>query len=190
MARCREGLGRLQNTRHIAGMAQHHQRRARADGHGYRPRRQQPAGIRLQHPHPNLPRIVHGHQRAHHRVMLSVGNQHLIALMQKAPQGHVQRIGAVQAENHPFGLPDAQICRRLFPAAFHDPLPGDGTRMAAPARIARDFLHHPRHRLNHLRGLGKAGGRVIQINHGRSFLARSHPGPALSIYYMRKEVGA
>ena len=92
------GLGRVQQQRHalgmagpcdflrglnlagdVAGMAENHQRCFRRNGSAYRFRRQNAPAVRRQNAHGDFARVVIAHQRPHHRVMLGVAHQHLVA---------------------------------------------------------------------------------------------------------------
>ncbi len=156
--------GGLNLARDVAGMAQDHQRRARCDGGSHRFRQQNPPAVRRQDAHGDFTCIVVAHQGAHHRVMLRMAHQHLVPRPQRAADGHVQGVGAVQAEDHLFGRRQPAILRRQLPAAVHDAPARQRAPMPRPARIAADLFHHPSHGFDHRRRLGKAGGRVVQIN--------------------------
>ena len=160
----------LQRARHIAGMGQDAQPRLRryglVDG-----RSVQHAALRAQNAQRYLPALLHARQRAHHGVVRVMRSQHMIAPVQTAANGHVQRIRAVEGKDHAFRGAAKIPGRRLAAGVYHPP-GAQGRAMPATPRIAEGAAHHPVYGAQHLRGLWPAGSGIIQINHAFSLPAR------------------
>ena len=80
LERARKLLHRLHDAGHVAGMADHAQRRARRDRGGQRLRSDQPQAVGREHAHADGPLLLQPLEHAHHGIMLGVGADHLVSL--------------------------------------------------------------------------------------------------------------
>ena len=150
----------------IAGVAHHHQGGAGRDVFLQYMGLQDAHAVRRQHLEGDLPPGGVALEQAHHRVMLAVGAKHLIPLLQHAADGQVDGLGAVLGEHDALWLLHAQQAGGFLTAGLYHPSGLQGQAVTAPAGIAAQLLHGAGNGADHLGRLGKAGGGVIEVDHG------------------------
>ena len=106
-------------------------------------------------------------QRVHHpvdRVVLKVGDNHMVPRPQHALDDDVQRLGAVFGKNHLLRLAAKEL-RGQLPAAVHPLGRFDGEVVTAPSGIGAVAHQRLLHRLCHAGRLWKGGGRIVKVDH-------------------------
>ena len=170
LERARKLLHRLHDAGHVAGMADHAQRRARRDRGGQRLRSDQPQAVGRERAHADDSLFFQPLEHAHHGVVLGVGADHLIPLAQRAADGGVESLGTAGEEDDVFGRGRVESLGQQLAAVLDDASAAQRQRMSRTARIAAELLQRARHGAHHHGRFGKRGGGVIQIDHPENLL--------------------
>ena len=111
-------------------------------------------------------------ERAQDRVVLKVGRDHVLARMDAAVDGDVQRLSRIAGERHVVGPLAAKERGERAARVVNDARGGKRTFVRAARAVAK-APHGLHHRVDDLRRLSQRGRRVVQIDHGRT--TRSAP---------------
>ena len=121
----------------------------------------------------HAPLLLQPIQRAQDGVVLAVRGDHMVAFVDKAIDGDVQRLGRIGRKNHMIRPLTSEKPCQLFPHSEHCSGGLQRPAVSAAGGVAHGG-HGVQHSLRHLGRLVQRGGGVIQIDHGFPLPFRSY----------------
>ncbi len=154
---------RLNRAGHVRGVQHGHQARVRPQGDPDVVGRNETLAVAVDVGHFHIGRLAQLCQRPQDGVVFADGRHHVFARPDGADNGHVQDIGAVEAEDNFAGVRANQLGHAVA-GVFDDAVRFERIAIAAAAAGGADLTQIMVDRVVHRRRLGPGGGGVVEVD--------------------------